>query len=108
MSDQLFDITPFHDPEAPKKVLGVFQVDDEGATAHVITDSPEKAKELAGEVLIYLDDEYPVKVKELPMDAVLHIWMRDGQISDGGDLVARTCAEWIASQGEGLLCCSEF
>lgn len=107
MSNQLFDITPFHDPEAAKKLLGVFLVDDDGATAHVITDSPEKAVELAAEVLCYIDDAPPV-VKELPMDAVLHIWMENGRISDGGDLVARTCAEWIASQGEGLLCCSEF
>lgn len=107
MSDQLFDTAPFHDPEAAKKLLGVFLVDDDSATAHVITDSPEKAIEIAGEVLCYMGDEPPV-VKELPVDTVLQIWMENGRISDSGELVHRTCAEWIASQGEGLLCCSDF
>ena len=107
MSDQLFDTAPFHDPEAAKKLLGVFLVDDDSATAHVITDSPEKALALAAEVLCFMGGESPL-VKELPMDTVLHIWMENGRISDSYELVARTCAEWIESQGEGLLCCSDF
>jgi|GEM_PF-1427581 len=107
MSDQLFDTAPFHDPEAAKKQLGVFCVENGGETVHVITDSPEAALKIATQFLEDQDDD-PVVVKELPLDKVLSIWMENGRISDGGDLVPRTCAEWIASEGEGLLCTSEF
>lgn len=107
MSDQLFDTAPFHDAEAAKKRLGVFRVENGGETAHVITDSPEDALKIAMEHLEDWDDD-PAVAKELPLDTVLHIWMENGRISDGGELVPRTCAEWIASQGKGLLCTSEF
>lgn len=87
--------------------LKVFEVEQSGATAHVITDDPKKAIETAKSVLCDIDEE-PFEVKELPMDTILHIWMRNGRIDDGGELVPRTCAEWITSQGEGFLCTSEF
>ena len=86
--------------------LKVFEVDDGGATAHVITNDPQKAMDLAKEALGYEDG--PPAVKELPMSEVLSIWMENGRISDGGELVPLTCAEWITRQGEGFLCTSEF
>ena len=107
MSAQLFDTAPFHIPEAATMLLAVFEVECEGESIHVITDDPDKALSIASKGAPWDGDE-EVSVKELPMDKVLSIWMEDGRISDGGELVPRTCAEWIASQGEGFLCTSEF
>ena len=87
--------------------LKVFMIEDYGATAYVITDSVEKALEIAKRT-VFDSGETELDVEELPMDKVLSIWMDDGRISDGGESVLRTCAEWIASQEEGLLCTSEF
>lgn len=111
MSEQLFDTAPFHDPEAAKALLAVFEVEDGGETVHVITDTPEKALKVAKETIFCdVDEEFDstITVKELPMDKVLSIWMENGRISDGGELVPKTCAEWITRQGEGFLCTSEF
>lgn len=110
MSEQIFDTAPFHDPEAAKALLAVFEVEYCGETVHVITDTPEKALRVAKEISFCDVDEVDstITVKELPMDTVLSIWMEHGRISDGGELVPRTCAEWISSQSEGLLCTSEF
>lgn len=84
--------------------LKVYEVEESGATVHVITTNKDKADAIASEIL-----DGPRTVSILPMDFKLHIWLdRDGKPSDGGTLTERTCAEWISSQGEGLLCTSEF
>lgn len=88
--------------------LKVFQVSDGGECVWVITDDPDKARAISREYL--RDSEHPEdyegddeEITELPMDKTLSLWWDEDHISDGGSKITRTCAEWIADQGEGFL-----
>jgi hypothetical protein len=46
---------------------------------------------------------------ELPADKELRIVCdADGNPSDDGETISRTCAEWVAHQGRGFLCSTEY
>jgi hypothetical protein len=48
-------------------------------------------------------------IQELPADKVLRIICdADGNPSDDGETISRTCAEWVAHQGRGFLCSTEY
>ena len=54
------------------------------------------------------DGEEPIPFQALPMDTKLILWVEDGKVSDGGNPVEKTCAEWIEFNGPGYLASVDF
>ncbi len=89
--------------------LKVFSVYDGGECVWAITDDPEKARTISREYL--RDSAHPEdyegedeSITEMLPDAPLTLTISD----DDPTKVTRTCAEWIADQGEGFLATTCF
>ena len=74
----------------------------------VATDEAEAAKMLEehyGDTVEEMDEEFRL----LPDDEVIKIVCdEDGRISDSGESVPRTAAEWAKREGRGLLASTEY
>lgn len=56
----------------------------------------------------YLELEEDLEFTRLSNDHVLGLMMEDGKISDGGENVRKTCAEWMEINGIGYLASVDF
>ena len=93
-----------------ERKLHVFEIGPDTVIAYDVDDAWTVWSEQSGEDR----DDYetyddPVL---LPDDKTLSIWCDADGIAepngDGADTVERTCAEWIAREGRGFLCSTEY
>ena len=93
--------------------LRMFTNDTDTVIAKDVDDAWVVWSEHTGEDREDYDDPYGWSWKEMPGTEELSIWCDsagdpDTPESDGVELMAKTVAEWIAAQGRGFLCSTEY
>src|SRR3954468_13083839 len=72
-----------------------------------IAESADEAARMVGE-MTGDDDITGEDFEALAPDVKISVLCEDGRPSDQGVGVEKTCAEWIAQEGEGILCSTDF